>query len=99
MVCCASGYDSFRWPPCLCVLECCIWQQLKVILMALAIFMYVSFFVIGLGLIVGFPMYRWYQITHSDDSDQIDDHFDAINLDELDDDELDKLEELLRSNK
>ena len=37
--------------------------------MALAIFMYVSFFVIGLGLIVGFP------------------------------DELDELEELLRSNK
>lgn len=96
MVCCASGYDSFRWPPCLCVLECCIWQQLKVILMALAIFMYVSFFVIGLGLIVGFPMYRWYQITHSD---EMKDTFDDINLDELDDDELDELEELLRSNK
>ena len=64
--------------------------------MALAIFMYVSFFVIGLGLIVGFPMYRWYQITHSD---EMKDTFDDINLDELDDDELDELEELLRSNK
>ena len=41
-------------------------------------------------------MYRWYQITHSD---EMKDPFDDINLDELDDDELDELEELLRSNK
>lgn len=55
--------------------------------MALAIFMYVSFFVIGLGLIVGFPMIRWYQITHSDDDDDIDlidDSFEDEDIEDFD---------------